>query len=135
MAGGFASVLILVLPTMATPPAKTPVPDAVTRSVFMIPTNPREGRDPFFPTSSRPYESAQAGQPHVGDISSLVLKGVSGPPDHRLAIINNHTFGIGDSQDIVTAQGRIHVRCVEIKDDSVVIESAGQSHELKYTAN
>ncbi len=66
---------------------------------------------------------------------SLVLKGVSGPPDHRLAIINNRTFAVGDAQDLVTPQGRIHIRCVEIKDGSVVIESAGQKHELKYAAN
>jgi len=127
--------LFLEWPAKAAPPAKTPAPKPAARASFTMPTNPKEGRDPFFPTSNRPYESVQANQPHVGDITSLVLKGVSGPSDHRLAIINNHTFGVGDSQDIVTPQGRIHVRCVEIKDDSVVIESAGQSHELKYTAN
>ena len=119
----------------AAPPAKAPAPEAPRHSVFVMPTNSKEGRDPFFPTSNRPYEIAQASRPHVADISSLVVKGVSGPPDHRLAIINNHTFGVGDSSDIVTAQGRIHVRCVEIRDDVVVIETAGENHELKYAAN
>ena len=132
LAGGIAFGLILALPAVAAPPTKAPAPEAPRRSVFVIPTNSKEGRDPFFPTSNRPYEIAQASQPHVGDISSLVLKGVSGPPDRRLAIINNQTFGVGDSSDIVTAQGRIHV---EIRDDAVVIESAGQNHELKYAAN
>ncbi len=127
--------LLAVLPAAAAPPAQTAAPETAAHSVFVMPTNPKEGRDPFFPTSNRPYESAQAGQPHVGDITALVLKGVSGPPDHRLAIINNHTFAVGDTQDLATPQGRIHVRCVEIKDGSVVIESAGQNHELKYAAN
>lgn len=127
--------LLAVLPAAAAPPAQTAAPGMAARSVFVMPTNPKEGRDPFFPTSNRPYESAQAGQPHVGDITALVLKGVSGPPDHRLAIINNRTFAVGDTQDLVTPQGHIHVRCVEIKDGSVVIESAGQKHELKYAAN
>ena len=68
-------------------------------------------------------------------MTSLVLKGISGPPDHRLAIINNHTLGVGDEQDLVTAQGRIHIRCVEIKSNSVVIESGGENHELKYNTN
>ncbi|HTY86691.1 MAG TPA: hypothetical protein VMB80_04440 [Candidatus Acidoferrum sp.] len=137
---GLTAGLMQVWPTQAAPPAKTPAPktpapEAVARSSFTMPANPKEGRDPFFPTSNRPYESVQASQPHVGDITSLVLKGVSGPPDRRLAIINNHTFAIGDSQDIVTPQGRIHVRCVEIRDDSVVIESGGMNRELKYNNN
>jgi hypothetical protein len=68
-------------------------------------------------------------------VSSLVLKGISGPPDHRLVIINNHTFGTGDEETIVTPQGPVHIRCVEIKDRSVVIESGGQRHELNYTKN
>ena len=68
-------------------------------------------------------------------MSSLVLKGISGSSDSRLAIINNHTFGVGDEANIVTPQGPIHVRCVEIKDSSVVIESGGQRHELNYSKN
>ena len=135
MAAGLSVALVVVLPAAAAPAAQPAAPEAVLRSVFVVPTNPKEGRDPFFPNSNRPYERAQAGQPHVGDITALVLKGISGPPDRRLAIINNHTFGVGDEQDLATPQGRIHIRCVEIKDSSVVIESAGQRHELKYATN
>ena len=32
----------------------------VVRSVFAIPASPRDGRDPFFPESTRPYEEAVA---------------------------------------------------------------------------
>lgn len=137
MAVALSAVWVMVLPAAAAPAAKPAAPEVVTRSVFIIPANPKEGRDPFFPNSTRPYESMQVVVPptHVGDISSLVLKGISGPPDNRLAIINNRTMGVGDEQDIATPQGRIHIRCVEIKDDSVIIESAGQRHELKYTTN
>jgi hypothetical protein len=135
MAAGLSVALVMVLPAAAAPAAQPVAPEVVSRSVFVIPANPKEGRDPFFPNSNRPYESAQASQPHVGDVTSLVLKGISGPPDRRLAIINNRTFGVGDEQDLATPQGRIHIRCVEIKDSSVVIESAGQRHELKYATN
>jgi len=135
MAAWLSVALVMVLPAAAAPAAQPAAPEAVLRSVFVVPTNPKEGRDPFFPNSNRPYERAQAGQPHVGDITALVLKGISGPPDRRLAIINNHTFGVGDEQDLATPQGRIHIRCIEIKDRSVVIESAGQRHELKYATN
>ena len=68
-------------------------------------------------------------------MSALVLKGISGPPDHRLVIINNHTLGVGDEATLVTPQGPIHIRCLEIKDSSVVIESNGQRHELNYKKN
>jgi hypothetical protein len=58
------------------------------------------------------------------------LKGFSGTPGHRLVIINNHTFAAGDEGDVITEQGRIHVRCVEIRSHSVVIEVSGKYHEL-----
>ena len=134
MATGFSAVVIMVLPAAAAPSPKAAGPEAAPRSVFVIPANPKEGRDPFFPASSRPYETVQAAhQSHVVEISSLVLKGISGPPDNRLAIINNRTFALGDEQDLVTARGRIRVRCVEINTNSVVVESAGQRQELIYT--
>jgi hypothetical protein len=133
IATGFSAALILVLSVAAAPPAKPAAPEPVRLSVFVIPKNPKEGRDPFFPASVRPYENVQAAQTHVVEISSLVLKGISGSPENRLAIINNRTFAIGDEQDLITSQGRIRVRCVEINNNSVIVESSGQRQELKYT--
>jgi hypothetical protein len=135
MAAGLAVALVVVLPAAAAPGAQANASETVSRSVFIIPTSPQAGRDPFFPNSNRPYENAPAVKKGVTDITSLVLKGISGSADRRLAIINSHTFGIGDEQDLVTSQGRIHIRCVEIKTNSVVIESGGENHELKYIAN
>jgi hypothetical protein len=126
-----AGAMMLPAAAPVVPPAE---PEVMPRSVFVLPTNPSEGRDPFFPGSTRPYEAATAARPQAGDVSSLMLKGISGPPNRRLVIINNHTFGVGDEEDLVTPQGRIHIRCVEIKARSVVIESGGQRHELTYAA-
>jgi len=120
---------------MAAPASNPATPEPAPRSIFGIPTNPQEGRDPFYPNSTRPYENAPASKKSMGDVTSLILKGISGPPDHRLAIINNRTLAVGDEQDLTTPQGRIHIRCVEIKDNSVVIESGGMYHELKYAPN
>ncbi len=103
------------------------------RSVFILPSNPKEGRDPFFPDSDRPYEIAAAANPQAGKTTSLVLKGFSGPLNHRLVVINNHTFAAGDEGNVITPSGRIHLRCVEIKTNSVVIETGGQRHELIYS--
>ena len=113
-------------PTSPAPPAKT----NALRSVFVLPANPGEGRDPFFPKSNRPYESAPTVTNNVVEVTALVVKGVSGLTEHRLVIINNHTFAAGDIADVVTDQGRIRVHCVEIKPRSVVVEIGGHYHEL-----
>jgi hypothetical protein len=104
-------------------------------SVFILPANAEEGRDPFFPRSSRPYETAAAATTNSVEVTALVLKGFSGTPDHRLVIINNHTFAAGDEGDVIAEQGRIHVHCIEIKSRSVVIEVSGKYHELTSTDN
>ncbi|MGB7768194.1 MAG: hypothetical protein WBN22_04995 [Verrucomicrobiia bacterium] len=114
-------------------PAIQPDKTDVIRSVFILPASPKEGRDPFFPDSNRPYAVAVVAKPRVADISSLVVKGFSGLLDHRLVIINNHTFAAGDEGDVIVPLGRIHVRCIEIKTNSVVIEVGGQRHELFYS--
>ncbi len=97
-----------------------------------MPTNPKEGRDPFFPDSARPYQSATPAV-HVAELTSLKLVGVSGTPEHRLVIINKNTFAEGDEQDVVVPGGRIRVRCLKINPNSVLIEVAGHNHELNFS--
>lgn len=110
-----------------TQPAK-PVP---ARSVFTMPANPREGRDPFFPESTRPYEETM---PQTNNLAStaktLVIRGSSGIGDHAMVIINNHTFAVGDEGDVTTAGGRVHLRLVEIRKDAAVVEVNGTRREL-----
>jgi hypothetical protein len=52
---------------------------------------------------------------------------------HRLVIINNHTFAAGDEGDVVTSVGRLHLTCIQIKTNSVVIEIGGVRNELMYS--
>ena len=61
------------------------------------------------------------------------MQGTSGSPDHRLIIINNVTFGVGDDAEVITSQGRIRIHCLEISGNSAVIEADGQRHILHYT--
>ena len=119
----------------APPPARPATTNAPPRSVFALPANPGEGRDPFFPKSNRPYEMTPASTNNIAEVTALVVKGVSGSVDRRLVIINNHTFAAGDIADVLTEQGRIRVHCVEIKPRSVVIEVANQYHELLISDN
>jgi hypothetical protein len=106
------------------------VPAEAPKSVFVMPSKPQEGRDPFFPNSMRPYEAAMAAHRHSDAVASLKLKGVSGDPSHRLVIINDQTFAEGDVEDVTTSAGRIQVRCIEIKPGSAIVEADGQRVEL-----
>jgi hypothetical protein len=117
--------------------SKTPaVAPASPRSVFDVPTNAKDGRDPFFPESSRlADEAARAAAATVAssttEVSSLKVPGISGTPGHLLAIINNHTFSVGDEGDVITTSGRIHLRCVDIQPDAVTVEIGGRIHRIK----
>ena len=112
----------------ANPAAKAPP----ARSVFVVPTNAGEGRDPFFPESSRVFQVAVISSKTV-EISSLAVKGFYRDAKGALVIINNHTFAVGDEQDVLTSGGRVHIRCLEIRPNIVVIEINGQKHELTFS--
>lgn len=103
----------------------------IPASTFSIPTSPRDGRDPFFPDSTRVYTAdAPKAKPNKSPIS-LKLNGLSGPVEKRLAIINGRTVAEGEEAEIPTSTGRQQVRCISIDDDSVVVEVGGERRELK----
>ena len=134
--GNTMPVLLSIVCAMALAVIAAPVTQAgkteTIRSVFVLPSNSKEGRDPFFPNSNRPYEIAAAANTRTGNVASLVLKGFSGSLNHRLVIINNHTFAAGETGSVVTSDGRVRLRCIEIKTNSVIIEVGGQQRELIY---
>ncbi|MGH7941506.1 MAG: hypothetical protein ACREE6_14830 [Limisphaerales bacterium] len=116
--------------------AKAPIksaqaPKAPIKSVFILPTNPNEGRDPFYPNSMRPYQDFVPR--HVSKASALQVRGFSEIAGRRYVIINNHTFGEGDEGDVLTARGRVHVRCLNVGPDSVLVESDGSRHLLRFS--
>jgi ankyrin repeat protein len=69
----------------------------------------------------------------TGAATQLVINGIGGSLDHRLAIINNRAFGVGDEGDVRTANGNVHIRCIEIREGTVVVEANGTRHELSIT--
>ena len=116
------------------PPARAALTnDAATnipQSVFIIPSNVREGRDPFFPDSIRPYNSGPVKTNTPTGAVTLVLNGVSGTAERRLVMINGRTMAEGETSEVPTPGGRYKVRCLEIKDESVIIEIGGERREL-----
>lgn len=131
-------------PTAAT---NAPAPVVVIpKSVFV--DDPKVGKDPFFPTSERrnpkpasptTTTTTTTTTPGVApavaqnkDLSRfLKLKGISISKTLRLAVIhdgsNEITLATGEVVDMKTPGGPIKVRCVEIKDKSVVLTIEGEA--------
>ncbi|HEV2330162.1 MAG TPA: hypothetical protein VGY56_15375 [Verrucomicrobiae bacterium] len=108
--------------------------NAPVKSVFILPSNPNEGRDPFFPNSMRPYEDAAPRQQQRSvDLTTLQIKGYSEIAGHRYVIINNHTFGEGDEGEVLTPGGRVHIRCLAVSAESVMVEANGARQLLKFS--
>lgn len=127
-------------PPTAPAPAPTnalPAQLEIPKSVFLIPTTPQEGKDPFFPLSRRLFASVVVRtnlQPAVVATVELKLNGVSGTADHRLAIINNRTFEANEESLVSTASGPVRIRCLEIKSDSVLVQVGGEQRILRLRA-
>jgi hypothetical protein len=66
----------------------------------------------------------------VTDVRDLVLKGISGGKDRRLALINNRTVENGEELEFKFGNRTLKVHCVEIREKSVVIRVDGQSKEI-----
>ena len=121
--------------TPATTPAATPAPAAAPqepeqiKSVFV--DRPNFGRDPFFPNSLRRGKVVQDSvvEP-VANFNNIVLKGTSGTPEKRLAILNNKTFAAGEDGELRIGGHLTKVKCVEVREKSVVISINGITREL-----
>ena len=113
-----------------------PIQAEIPKSVFLIPTTPQEGKDPFFPRSMRLFASAVV-KTNVQPLATipppveLRLNGISGTADRRLAIINNQTFETNEEGEVPTNPGRARIRCMEIKADSVVVQVGTEQRVLR----
>lgn len=119
----------------ATKPA--PIEATNTQSVFLIPTKAVEGKDPFFPLSTRPYGTVATpknGKPVVV-AADLSLRGISGTPERPLAIINNYTFSAGEEREVTTGNTRLRIRCLEInmQAGAVLVQIGSERRELRLT--
>lgn len=110
----------------------------VPKSVFVMPKDKQQGIDPFFPRSTYPYTGpvvpivvpTNVPEPVRVEVE-LKLKAISGLPEHRLALINNHTFEAGEEGEIITNKGRMRIRCLEIHQDSAVVQVGAERRELR----
>jgi hypothetical protein len=126
------------LKALADAPAATNAPAKNTgpiKSVFSQPKKFAEGRDPFFPDSTRAYQAVMAeNTSKTVELSALVVKGYYRDKTGAYVIINNRTFGVGEDRDVQTPGGHVHIKCVDILPDNVVIEYNGSLHQLPINA-
>lgn len=117
----------------AAAPAKVAPPVVPPHSTFIQPTNPREGRDPFFPESSGVYDrNVATTHPSAENPTTLAVKGYSVVNGRPIVIINNHSFMTGDEGDVLSGSSRAHIRCLEIRPGTVVVEVNGARHEIHF---
>ena len=128
--------LMLAVATTALAETRTNLPSASAKnapikSVFNQPKKFSEGRDPFYPESTRVFQAVMAeNSTHTVEVSSLKVKGFYRDASGAYVVINNHTFTVGDEGDVITTGGRIHIKCVDVLPDNVVIEFNGSLHQL-----
>jgi hypothetical protein len=110
-----------------------PLMPQIPQSLFIIPTTPQEGKDPFFPGSTRIFNDVvvKTNLQPAAVVVELKLNGISGTADHRLAIINNHTFETGEEGEVVSNMGRSRIICKDIKADSVRVLISGEERILR----
>jgi hypothetical protein len=116
--------------------------DEIPKSVFI--DDIKVGRDPFFPNTAR-----RSGKPRVAAIPNdgltpspsknfsdqIKLKGILGSATRRLVLINNHTFAVGEQAEVKTSDGKVRVRCVEIRERSVIVTLPGDTQRRELYLN
>ena len=106
----------------------------IPQSVFNIPSQPTEGRNPFFPQSTVRVVVPQIKNENSVDTISFVLNGITSPP-RRTAMINGRTFEPGEEGEVrLPAGGKMLIKVEEIKSESATIIVGGQRRELRLRA-
>lgn len=115
--------------------SKTPaaaVAPEIPKSVFAPPATNSASRDPFFPNTTRFTVSTNSHRTVAPPPAiPLVLQGISGTPENRLAIINGKTVAAGESIEVTAGNQRIEIRCLEVNADSCLIENGTQQRVLR----
>ncbi len=93
--------------------------------------NYRAGKDPFFP--NRLVTPVLAPEPTKK--VSLVLKGITGTPGRRVALINDRTFTKGETGEFKEGTNTFTIRVIDILEKSVTIEIEGQTNKLPLVEN
>jgi hypothetical protein len=121
-----AKVPSRIVPNIRSVP-EVPLP----QSIFILPGQTGEGRNPFFPQSSMRVVIAEVTRDTPAESFSFVLNGITSPP-RRTAMINGRTFEPGEEGEVrLPTGGKILIKCEEIRVESAIINVRGLRRELK----
>jgi hypothetical protein len=113
----------------AAEPARTTNEFAFPKSVFVH--NDAKGKDPFFPNRARGggtvLVSTNTPVSTGPNLADLQLRGIAGPPERRIALINNLTFSKGEEQEVRAGNSKVKIKVLEIAEKSVSILIDGQT--------
>src|SRR5262245_59473688 len=59
--------------------------------------------------------------------TALQLKMITGAASHRLALINNETFSVGEGHNLLMDGKRVAVKCLEIREKSALVQVEGET--------
>ena len=81
-----------------------------------------------------PHQLKASDLPEPSWVKQIKLNGISGTSERRLAIINGKTFQTGDHESLKLGEKTVTVRCIEIRQTSVVISIDGLdgTREVKF---
>jgi len=132
LVGGIISTVGAAGGTVTNTPSK---PLEVAKSTFVMPRNKSEGRDPFHPSSTYPYDqnvSRTDGVKPIAPTFDLKLTGIGGTSDRRIANINSRAFGEGEDGEMTVNGSKVFIHIEKILEDSVILTVNGEQRELQF---
>ena len=130
------SLLGICLLTRASDKAVAAKPTSVVIPKSVFTDDPRAGKDPFFPNSTRRVAIAPVptnvgpSTPTFDPVGLLFLKGISRAQALPLALINGSTVAQGETAEIRSGLQIIKIKCLEVREASVLLELYG-SKEIR----
>jgi thioredoxin-related protein len=107
---------------------------AFIRTVDKLTAKPETGQPPT-QVAEQPEPLPFGGAPTHPPIryTNLVLKTISGTPKRRYALVNDQTFAAGDTLPVKLLDGKVNVRCVEVREKSVLVAVHGENAPREIT--
>lgn len=78
-------------------------------------------------------QTIPSGLPEIPVVEQINLRGITGRKEKRLALINNETFREGEERALSINDRPIKVKCLEIRDQSVVLRLEGIVERKEFT--
>lgn len=114
------------------PGISAPIPPPVTE-LAQTETAAAESADPKGATPAETFSFTVPALVPTPVPDDLMLKGISGTPNRRFALVNNQTLATGDRAKVRVGTTNVLVHCLEIRDTSVLLTLDGENQPRELT--